>query len=365
LNENNKSFYLSGINGLRAIAALSVVAAHVMMPGISNFNLKYRLDLPMAGYGVTLFFVISGFLITFLLLKEIDKTGNISIRKFYFRRILRIWPIYYLFIIICVILSFFISDIKIIKANTIICYLFFAANVPFIFGNGILIIAHYWSIGVEEQFYLFWPWVVKLSQKKLLIYSFLIFFILFSIKCILWLILGSKSLFYQAIMVTRFHCMMVGAIGAILYVKSNLFFIKLSSDKVVQLSAWVLFICMGIGIIRLPAPIASEFIALVSLVLIIGQITKFNRLINLDHRFFDFIGKISYGIYIIHPLVIYLSSSIFIHLEIYMPLKYILVYAWVFFVTIAVSYFSYTYFESKFLRLKQKFTVISSVSSRY
>ncbi|MGC3978989.1 MAG: acyltransferase [Paludibacteraceae bacterium] len=85
--------YLPGLNGLRAIAALSVVFAHISQKGIADFGLPFFIDLPMAGYGVTLFFVISGFLITFLLLKEQAKKQTIDIKKFYVRRILRIWPI--------------------------------------------------------------------------------------------------------------------------------------------------------------------------------------------------------------------------------------------------------------------------------
>ena len=99
----DKLIYLPGLNGLRAIAALSVVIAHVSQEGIADFGLPRLFDLPMAGYGVTLFFVISGFLITYLLISEIKKTDTVSVSKFYIRRILRIWPIYYLFILISVI----------------------------------------------------------------------------------------------------------------------------------------------------------------------------------------------------------------------------------------------------------------------
>ena len=101
--EKNKenSIYLPGLNGLRAIAALSVVIAHISQDGIADFGLSLITELPMAGFGVTLFFVISGFLITFLLIKELKKTNTVSIGKFYLRRVFRIWPIYYLFIFIC------------------------------------------------------------------------------------------------------------------------------------------------------------------------------------------------------------------------------------------------------------------------
>jgi len=96
------TLYLPGLNGLRAFAALSVVFAHISQKGIAEFGLLKILAYPIADFGVTLFFVISGFLITYLLLMELNKNKDIDIKKFYIRRILRIWPIYYLFIVICI-----------------------------------------------------------------------------------------------------------------------------------------------------------------------------------------------------------------------------------------------------------------------
>lgn len=94
----HKAIHLPGLNGLRAIAALSVVIAHSTQEGISDFGLPWLFNIPLAGYSVTLFFVISGFLITYLLVNEFDRTDTVNVGKFYVRRILRIWPIYYLFI---------------------------------------------------------------------------------------------------------------------------------------------------------------------------------------------------------------------------------------------------------------------------
>ena len=169
------SVYLPGLNGLRAIAALSVLIAHVSQEGIADFGLPKLVNLPMAGYGVTLFFVISGFLITFLLIKEMRKTQTVSIGKFYLRRILRIWPIYYLFIIVSLSVFLCFGMPNQILVKELWFYLFFAANIPFITYQGIMILVHYWSIGVEEQFYLFWPLLVRISKSKLLKVALIIF----------------------------------------------------------------------------------------------------------------------------------------------------------------------------------------------
>ncbi|MBP6663030.1 MAG: acyltransferase, partial [Paludibacter sp.] len=91
---NNNRIYLPGLNGLRALAAITVLISHIFQDTFGNWGLEY-LNLPLFTDGVTLFFVISGFLITYLLLQELGKTKTIDIPKFYIRRILRIWPIYY------------------------------------------------------------------------------------------------------------------------------------------------------------------------------------------------------------------------------------------------------------------------------
>ncbi len=96
--KTEKSIYFSGINGLRFLAALAVIITHVELLkeiyGYEN-NWKHPLIFNLGGLGVYFFFVLSGFLITYLLLAEKEKNGKINIKQFYIRRILRIWPLYY------------------------------------------------------------------------------------------------------------------------------------------------------------------------------------------------------------------------------------------------------------------------------
>src|SRR5206468_6085258 len=110
--------------------------------------------LQMAGFGVSIFFSLSGFLITYLLILENGLHG-INIRNFYLRRIFRIWPLYYLYFAICLILLLVLHINA--EPQTLLYYIFFAADVPFILNSTLILLGHYWSIGVEEQFYLFWP----------------------------------------------------------------------------------------------------------------------------------------------------------------------------------------------------------------
>ena len=331
--------YLPGLNGLRAIAALSVVFAHISQDGIADFGLPAVAEFPMAGFGVTLFFVISGFLITFLLIKELNKTNTISIGKFYLRRIFRIWPIYYLFIFICFVVFQLTEEQQPLSNPQMWWYVFFAANIPFIFQNGILILVHYWSIGVEEQFYLFWPGLVKLSRSNLIVTATMLLVFFLILKLVFWYFLGNQSYLYRFISVTRFHCMMIGAVGAILYLNKSII-INILQNKTVQFISWMLFLTMGIGFLYIPAVVSHEIIAVASLSMIVGQISVKERLFSLENYFFDFIGKVSYGMYVIHPLIVYLLSKFYKNLNIYLSLKYFLVYFSVIGLTILFAWIS-------------------------
>jgi peptidoglycan/LPS O-acetylase OafA/YrhL len=362
----SKTIYFPGLNGLRAIAAIAVVVSHITLalkefdldPAIfGSFKDGKPIGLLLAAYGVTIFFVLSGFLITYLL--QADKEQNdIDIKKFYVRRILRIWPLYYLYFAIALIVIWLTGAKTDLHAWPF--YIFFAANVPFILGNIIGPVAHYWSLGVEEQFYLFWPWVnKKIHDNKIIPILCVSIGAMVGAKLALH-VLHPDSKLEMAIHVTRFHCMMVGALGAILYKRDNQLFFKIVDNRVVQTGAWIAVLLMIINKFHIASIIDNEIVSIIALVLIIGQIRIKNRIVNLEKSVFDFLGKISYGIYVIHPLLILFMSKIFLMINIPVPYKYFVVYTAVLAVTILFSYLSYTYFEKYFLTLKTKFIVVKS-----
>jgi len=362
--EQRETVYLKGLNGLRAIAALLILIGHttsfIKMDGRNLSELIIGFD------GVTLFFVISGFLITYLLLKEKHKTNDVHIGKFYLRRILRIWPIYYLFLLIGLIISLIDTTYTGSFADkSIFFYLFFAANIPFIFQQAIPLIAHYWSIGVEEQFYLLWPWFVKLNRNKLIVKILIFVVAFFILKSSLWYICGHDYWLYDFMSVTRFHCMLLGAAGALMFYQKKQWFIRFCSDKWIQGLSWISGILIGTGLLKLPAPLTSEITAVISLIIIIGQVqTDYKVWINLEKEWFDFLGKISYGIYLIHPFVILLFVYLYSNLNLSDEILTALLYVSVLITTIVVSYISYQYYEKPFLKLKKSFTVIKSSASK-
>jgi peptidoglycan/LPS O-acetylase OafA/YrhL len=352
-----EQIYLPGLNGIRMIAALTVVISHTLL-GINQFGIKQNQGLTFAGYGVTMFFTLSGFLITYLLVKEKKAFNTISIKSFYIRRILRIWPLYYLYLVIAIIgVAFFHFEGKL--DNTIWYYIFLMPNVPFVLTLSIPLIAHYWSLGVEEQFYLFWPWLIK---KFAPINAVLLFLIIFTTVKFLLRIGASGSFLYIFICVTRFDCMAIGALFAILLDKGKVRFLKIAFNKLTQLCGILIILLAAANKLILPDFINQFVFSIASAILIINVSFNKKSLVNLEYKICNFIGRISYGIYVYHPFMIYLlvlalkranlSGNDYFDTLIIISLVILL--------TIFVSWLSYEFFEKKFLVLKTKFAQILS-----
>ena len=359
-SEQENRLYLPGLNGIRAVAALTVLFAYMFSP-FGDWGLEpLSFRIPWPEEPVTTFFVISGFLITYLLMNEIGKTNDVSIPKFYMRRILRIWPLYYVYMILAIVAVVFLkSDMN----DSVWYYTFFSGNISHALGLGLIPLFHYWSLGVEEQYYMWYPWVVKYNKDRILKVVIALCVIWFALKIGSYIIFG-KGLTYRILGITRFDCMMIGAIGAILYYKKAPWFVKFCANRVVVILAWVLFFTSGLYAQYIPAPIRAEYISVVSLLVIMaGLVSK----PLLENRVMNYLGKISYGIYVIHPLLIFVGSWIVkstgllsnIHRE-----GNWLVFASVTVLTILLASLSYKYLEMPFLRLKDKFSVVKSTNEK-
>ncbi len=344
--------YFKGLNGLRAIAALSVVISHIGL-SLNEFNLRVLPTIDLAGFGVTIFFALSGFLITYLLLNE-QKNGTIHIKHFYIRRILRIWPLYF-FILFATILTLYIYTPQGIN-NSLPYYFILMANVPFIINTSLPLLGHYWSLGVEEQFYLFWPWLIKKSKKTL----FVVLLFTFGFFCIR---LFSRfieykygySLLYQIVHVTRFDCMSIGAIGAILYFNTHKVFMKIATHTLTQFISWGVILLLACNKFHIASVIDQEIVAIITVFLILNVSTNPKSLINLENSLFNFIGKISYGIYVIHPIIIFYFSKIINSVQMNPQFKYPIIYIGVLSVTVFFAFLSYEYLEKYFLKLKKNY----------
>jgi peptidoglycan/LPS O-acetylase OafA/YrhL len=169
-----KPRYIPILDSLRFLASVGVVVSHsTVFFRSSGPALLFPPVVEDAGYfSVVFFYTLSGFLITYLLLKEREDTGTIAVRNFYIRRALRIWPLYYTIIL----LSFFVFPHLIPGhpgrdsgpwVGPFLLYLFFLPNVAVLGGFYLASCFHTYTIGYEEQFYLFWPLLLRKARRSL------------------------------------------------------------------------------------------------------------------------------------------------------------------------------------------------------
>lgn len=346
--------YLPGLNGLRAIAAVAVVYSHVNL-NLNKFGFQQGKALDLASFGVTIFFTLSGFLITYLLFREERKTGTIGIKNFYVRRVLRIWPLYYLFIALALLYDFLLDSH--VHSAGLSYYIFFAPNVPFVVGPMIPLISHYWSLGVEEQFYAFWPWIIKKIAR---VEYFLIAFIFgFVILKVIAKYADHTNLAYAFLHYTRFGCMAIGALGAYFYLFRRELLLKVHSPFI-EILPWLLMILVAFNRFHIFSIVDHEILAVGTVVIIINQISNPAPLISLETKFLNYFGKISFGLYVYNPLVIDICSRIFAGFNTGSALIYFVAYFVVPSMVVGVSHVSYYYYESIFLRQKESFAVIKS-----
>jgi peptidoglycan/LPS O-acetylase OafA/YrhL len=162
---NSSKKRLIQLDVLRGVAVLGVVGFHgtnLTTPEKSGFvHQLYQFFNIYAGVGLDLFFVLSGFLVGGLLLREIDKTGNLQLKRFILRRGLKIWPLYYIFIAYCIFLPVLKSDNTLAGAiEPLIPNLFHVQNYFYTPYN------HTWTLSLEEHFYLFLPLMLYFLLKR-------------------------------------------------------------------------------------------------------------------------------------------------------------------------------------------------------
>ncbi len=339
---------LYGLDTLRAMAALSITLTH-----ISSNSLKIGLDrisFFSTTIGVNVFFVLSGFLITHLTIKQ-TVFNKQNIVNFYMRRVLRIWPLYYSYLGLALICTVLIKP-AFINTNAIKYYLFLCPNVPWILDQGLPFLHHYWSLGVEEQFYLFWPLLVYVSGNRLLTATIIAFITLFSINVYIYSF-AHTNLTSSFIYACQYHTLLIGCIGAILMQKYPRHVIYISKQWLLMAFAWLLLLYYQLGW-QCFAQFNEMVVALATLLILFQLIHRQSFKIFFDNVVFRHIGRISFGIYVFHPLIIGIVIYTIRKMNIALP-YHIVFYVLVIGLTIAIAHLSYTYFESRFLKLKERF----------
>jgi peptidoglycan/LPS O-acetylase OafA/YrhL len=372
-----KRVYFRNLNGLRFFAALAVIFHHVeqykfwaKMP-----NVWGNTSIDALGHkAVSLFFVLSGFLITYLLLEENKKTHNIDVRSFYVRRILRIWPLYYVIVLICL---FFLPNIfetlsmggDFFARNywvVTLLLLLVLPNVVRTFVPNVVGGNQLWSIGVEEQFYLVWPLLIKRFLKNLL--TFLFAFII--IKIMITLTLEFFATSYDHVILHKFLRLWI--------------LLQVEQMAIGAIGAWALFHNRQkiLGWIYQPAVFATSCVCIVLLfifsihhwwihyaeavfyaVLIMNLSTNPAIKFSMESKLINTLGNISYGIYMYHTVCItfcLFTLKYFRIPEYNYAFFNVLLYSASIIMTIFISYLSYEMFEKRILEFKEKFMVVKS-----
>jgi len=371
--------YFPSLNGIRAIAAFLVILHHI--ENIKSYDNHANLaNIPfisiIGSLGVTLFFVLSGFLITYLLLEEKKVSNTIKIRAFYIRRILRIWPLYYFVLLVTLLVNIYFlmpqGNMQFFFTQLIL-YICFLPNAACILYAGEIFPGQLWSIGTEEQFYLAWPWVIKKSKPRFLLLSILtIFFIvtllrlafnyfsdIYELKFHNIPVFRSLWLFFERF---RIDCMAIGAIGAyfVFFKEKYTWLLSIIFSKIVQFIAYFalcIFLAAGLRF----GLFVNVIYSLLFLLLIMNVSSNHNSILSLENKVFNFLGKISYGLYVYHFLVLLLLMNVLNRMEVKDGIIFnIIYYIGGIVLIIVVSYFSYNFFEKRFLKLKTKYTSIVS-----
>jgi peptidoglycan/LPS O-acetylase OafA/YrhL len=364
--------YFENLNAIRFIAAFLVIICHIEELK-DFFNIDRIFDVSqnrlIGRVGVVLFFVLSGFLITYLLYKEKELTKTISVRKFYIRRILRIWPLYFFIVLFTFFVVPFV-DFLIVDGydknllwsdlfTKLFLYVAFLPNLVCAIYGTIPYAAITWSIGAEEQFYLIWPWLnKKVSNKWILMFSIIIGYLLVK-RYIYYLPNDLRQVFKIFWDMTLIDCMAIGGIFAtLLYQNGRLVNIirKILFKKFFQ---WVVLI-LTIYLVYINFKLKDyycEIYAILFGVLIINFAANPNRIFSMENKILNYLGKVSYGLYIYHYILIIIVLRLCDNLNITNNFIY---YTSSIVLTILVASLSYNFFEKRFIDMKVNYSDVIS-----
>lgn len=343
-----------GLDGIRALAALGVLVSHALL-SLGRLGLENRDRLPFAQSGVTIFFTLSGFLITYLLLVEKERTGGIALGRFYVRRILRIWPLYFFYIAVaCAVMA--LGPDGLTHAPYVALFVLFVPNLAFALHHAPPDLAHLWSIGVEEQFYAFWPIVVaKVRALVPFLVGLIVVLIALRTGLKLYSARGGSAIPFNLVMSARFDCMATGALFAIAYLRKGTVVMRVCTSPIVPLVFWAMVIATCVTPLELLHIYGENVVALITGCFLISQIENRRATTLLDNPVAKLLGTISFGIYVYHPLVITVLERVgFVATN--APVAVLVVAL----ATCAVAWLSFRFLEQPFLRLKRRYMVVES-----
>jgi len=363
--------FFPNMNGLRFVSALAIFFFHAFtlgreMWGEFTASSLFKAVYALAGkghVGVSFFFVISGFLITHLLLWENQKKGRIHVFNFLLRRTLRIWPLY--FLVVC--FGFFLFPLLpygIVTVHEFWRFALFLSNIDEIIHGAydpINFLSATWSVSVEEQFYVAWAGLIGfIAFRKW--QTYLVFF-----TVIIGISLAFRWYYIEQLRVIYYHTFAVMSDLAIGGIIGLLAFKKIVQDFFRKLSRWQIagIYVIGITLLLLETKLFHGYLlvferlvyALFFAFVVLEQVYATRSFYKIDSLpYMAKSGELTYGFYMFHCIFLYYWQQLFMRFGWTEQIGYFMLYLLLSFSsTYLLSWISYHYFEKPFLKLKKYF----------
>ncbi len=367
-------FYQPELDGLRFYAFLAVFAYHTLPQQPATYR-SWHLPLPSlwasvprsGASGVDLFFTLSAFLITVLLLRERQQTGGIALRLFYIRRILRIWPLYFLVLAVAVVLAHTVPN-QSLPWYYVLGYLLFVGNwINVAFGHPLSVCGPLWTVSIEEQFYLVWPLLMKVLERRGMIIGAAVVFLLATLSQVGVVLAGLKTGYLYYGSASRSGSLALGILLALFADRlpsltrgERGLLLAAGLTGWITASAWLsdqpgpfdMRTVLGRLVILVGARLLISLGAVAILYACLGSCSPLLR-----SNWVVRLGKISYGLYMLHFLGLLFMVDL-LHPR----------WGWTLLatkalglaLTVLLAWASYRWVESPFLRLKDRFATVLS-----
>ena len=310
--QSPREHFRADIQGLRAIAVVAVVLNHAGLPFVSG------------GYvGVDVFFVISGFLISSHLMRSLDADGRIHFAEFYARRARRILPASFVVLAASILGSYlFVPPLlreqifrdAIATALYVPNYAFAVQGTDYLAGTSPSVFQHYWSLGVEEQFYLLWPvlllalFVIGRRSRRVLVVGLCTVVVISLVSCIVLTYVSQPWAFFS--LWTRAWELGVGGLVAVIPVPRQLPAVVAGVLGWLGLAGIVIASVLFSAATAFPGYAAALPVASAALVIFAGSSpSRLGPLTFLRLRPVQFLGLISYSLYLVHWPILLLTQA--------------------------------------------------------
>jgi peptidoglycan/LPS O-acetylase OafA/YrhL len=365
------------LDALRAVMSVYITVVHFYILYTLNINnqleftdLRFLTAVQLGQVLMTVFFVVSGFLITYILLLEKEKKGNVNLKRFYLRRAFRILPMYYLavggmFLLYkkaCVSPDMMFTPLCTELKERTLYYIFMVPNWAHVIDKTLPHISNYWSIGAEEQFYILWPLVLYFSGNHLrTFFGIYLFYCVLLIGIVILLNMSfhdNPSFMNIAKLMdyTRFGAFAFGGIVAYflihigngLYQKLHDFMIRKKTQFVCLILPFIITVVPSENVMMLKHLLVIPCCS----VIIYNMALDTHSILKLDNKYLNYIGKTTYSLYILNQIVIDFAIKICLGIHVKNP---VIIFMITMSVLFPLSILCYEGIEKPFMKLRRRF----------